>query len=204
MTYQNKHQISSDRVFVLDTNVLLYDWKSLYAFTGATIVIPLIVLEELDKFKAESTERGRNARRVIRVLDEIRGHGSLSEGVVIKTEEGESLLRVVQSSPDDLSISSNDNKIIAAVGSLQNAGSKVTFISKDINARVKTDLLGFEAEAGAVPAAVAELLARRSEARTAKEWKLSDTLRDEILAAGWIVKDTKEGQKLTPAPRSAA
>jgi cysteinyl-tRNA synthetase len=62
-------------------------------------------------------------------------------------------------------------------------------------------VLGFEAEAGAVPAAVGELLARRAEARAAKEWKLSDTLRDEILAAGWIVKDTKEGQKLTPAPR---
>jgi cysteinyl-tRNA synthetase len=65
-------------------------------------------------------------------------------------------------------------------------------------------VLGFDAEAGAVPAAVAELLTRRAEARAAKEWKLSDTLRDEILAAGWIVKDTKEGQKLTPAPRSAA
>ncbi|MFM8764647.1 MAG: cysteine--tRNA ligase [Spartobacteria bacterium] len=65
-------------------------------------------------------------------------------------------------------------------------------------------VLGFESEAGAVPSAVGELLARRAEARAAKEWKLSDTLRDEILAAGWIVKDTKDGQKLTPAPRSAA
>ena len=65
-------------------------------------------------------------------------------------------------------------------------------------------VLSFDAEAGAVPAAVGELLARRAEARAAKEWKLSDTIRDEILAAGWIVKDTKEGQKLTPAPRSAA
>jgi cysteinyl-tRNA synthetase len=65
-------------------------------------------------------------------------------------------------------------------------------------------VLGFEAEAEAIPAAVGELLARRADARAAKEWKLSDTIRDEILAAGWIVKDTKEGQKLTPAPRSAA
>ena len=65
-------------------------------------------------------------------------------------------------------------------------------------------VLSFEAEAGAVPAAVGELLTRRAEARTEKEWKLSDTLRDEILAAGWIVKDTKEGQKLTPAPRGGA
>jgi cysteinyl-tRNA synthetase len=62
-------------------------------------------------------------------------------------------------------------------------------------------VLGFEAEVGAIPAAVNGLLLRRAEARAAKEWKLSDTIRDEILAAGWIVKDTKEGQKLTPAPR---
>ena len=146
MKHQNNCDVARDRVFVLDTNVLLYDWKSLYAFTGATIVIPLIVLEELDKFKSESTERGRNARRVIRVFDELRLTGSLSEGVVIKTDHGESLLRVVQSSPDDLSITSNDNKIIAAVGKLQGLGCKVTFISKDINARVKTDFLGLEAE----------------------------------------------------------
>jgi cysteinyl-tRNA synthetase len=65
-------------------------------------------------------------------------------------------------------------------------------------------VLGFETEAEAIPAAVNDLLTRRAEARTAKEWKLSDTLRDEILAAGWIVKDTKEGQKLTPAPRGGA
>jgi cysteinyl-tRNA synthetase len=65
-------------------------------------------------------------------------------------------------------------------------------------------VLGFEAEAEAIPAAVNDLLTRRAAARASKEWQLSDTLRDEILAAGWIVKDTKEGQKLTPAPRAGA
>jgi cysteinyl-tRNA synthetase len=62
-------------------------------------------------------------------------------------------------------------------------------------------VLGFDAEAESIPAAVSDLLARRATARAAKEWKNSDTLRDEILAAGWVVKDTKEGQKLTPLPR---
>lgn len=65
-------------------------------------------------------------------------------------------------------------------------------------------VLGLEAEEGLIPSRVAELLTRRAEARNAKEWKLSDTLREEILAEGWIVKDTKEGQKLTPAPKVAA
>lgn len=64
-------------------------------------------------------------------------------------------------------------------------------------------VLGFEAEAETVPYQVTDLLARRAEARAAKEWKLSDTLRDEILAQGWLVKDTKDGQKITQAPRGA-
>ena len=147
MIDQHLHHVSFDRVFVLDTNVLLYDWKSLYAFTGATIVVPLVVLEELDSFKTETTERGRNARRVIRTLDELRAGGSLGQGVIIKTPTGHSLLRVVQFAPSDLLFeSSNDNKIIGVVDKLSSAGAKVTFISKDINARVKTDLLGLSAE----------------------------------------------------------
>lgn len=147
MTHQHVHEISLDRVFVLDTNVLLYDWKALYAFTGATIVIPLVVLEELDTFKSESSERGRNARRVIRILDEARSNGSLSDGVVLKTPGGHSLVRVVRSSVDDFAFeSSNDNKIISSVNQLSQIGKHVTFISKDINARVKTDLLGLSAE----------------------------------------------------------
>ncbi len=62
-------------------------------------------------------------------------------------------------------------------------------------------VLGFDVEAESITPAVSDLLARRATARAAKEWKSSDTLRDEILAAGWVVKDTKEGQKLTPLPR---
>jgi len=60
-------------------------------------------------------------------------------------------------------------------------------------------VLVFDPDAEPVPDQVHQILARRAEARAAKEWKLSDTLRDEILALGWIVKDTKEGQKLSPA-----
>ena len=65
-------------------------------------------------------------------------------------------------------------------------------------------VLGFEADAETISPQVTDLLTRRAEARASKEWKLSDTLRDEILAAGWTVKDTKDGQKLTPAPRGGA
>ena len=65
-------------------------------------------------------------------------------------------------------------------------------------------VLGFEADAETISPQVTDLLTRRAEARASKEWNLSDTLRDEILAAGWTVKDTKDGQKLTPAPRGGA
>lgn len=64
-------------------------------------------------------------------------------------------------------------------------------------------ILALEPEAETIPAAVGEILERRSAARAAKDWKLSDVLRDEILAMGWMVKDTKDGQKLTPAPRAS-
>ncbi len=63
-------------------------------------------------------------------------------------------------------------------------------------------VLALEPEEEKIPAGVGELVERRANARAAKDWKLSDTLRDEILAMGWMVKDTRDGQKLTPAPRS--
>ena len=63
-------------------------------------------------------------------------------------------------------------------------------------------VLALEPEADQIPEAVESLLTRRSEARASKDWKLSDTLRDEIIAMGWMVKDTKDGQKLSPAPRA--
>jgi len=65
-------------------------------------------------------------------------------------------------------------------------------------------VLALEPETEKISEAVESLLVRRSEARASKDWKLSDTLRDEILAMGWMVKDTKDGQKLSPAPRATA
>ena len=62
--------------------------------------------------------------------------------------------------------------------------------------------VALEPEEEKIPAGVEGIVERRAAARAAKDWKLSDTLRDEILAMGWMVKDTKDGQKLTPAPRS--
>src|SRR5271168_5294418 len=72
---------TNKKIFVLDTNVLIHDPKALFSFTGAHVDIPATVLEELDQFKGEGTERGRNARETIRMLDQLREKGSLREGV---------------------------------------------------------------------------------------------------------------------------
>src|SRR5215469_6487097 len=67
--------------FVLDTNVLLHNPNSLFMFADNEVVIPFAVIEELDKFKKQNDDVGRNAREVIRHLDRLRTQGKLSEGV---------------------------------------------------------------------------------------------------------------------------
>jgi PhoH-like ATPase len=67
--------------YILDTNVLLHDPQSLLSFDEHTVLLPIEVIEEIDRFKRESTELGQNARTVSRMLDGLRGSGRLSEGV---------------------------------------------------------------------------------------------------------------------------
>ena len=69
------------KVFVLDTNVVLHDPRAIFAFEDNDVVIPIVVIEELDKFKKAIDEIGRNARQVSRILDEYRQKGKLSQGV---------------------------------------------------------------------------------------------------------------------------
>ena len=82
---------SSKKVFVLDTNVLLHDPKAIFHFQEHDVVIPIVVIEEVDHFKKDQSEIGRNARTVSRHLDRLREGGSLASGV--KLENG-GLLRV--------------------------------------------------------------------------------------------------------------
>ena len=77
------------KTFVLDTNVLLHSAQALESFVDNHVVLPMAVLEELDKFKSQSTELGRNSRQVIRRLDTLRTQGALARGVPVA--EGGSL-----------------------------------------------------------------------------------------------------------------
>ncbi len=134
--------------FVVDTNVLLHNPNSIFMFADNEVVIPFQVIEELDKFKTQNDDLGRNARTVIRHLDRLRAKGNLAAGVVVPETGGS--VRIVldedQQLGPHLRTDSPDNRIIASAWHLARDGKRVVFVSKDINARIKSDTLGIHAE----------------------------------------------------------
>src|SRR5437667_1572838 len=76
-------QLPSVKNYILDTNVLLHDPNSILSFQENNVLIPIEVIEEIDRFKRESTELGQNARQVSRTLDGLRAQGHLSDGVAL-------------------------------------------------------------------------------------------------------------------------
>ena len=157
-------EVAAVKTFVLDTNVLLHSALSVESFKENDVVIPMAVIEELDKFKKTSDELGRNARKVIRLLDRLReataseGPGRLAQGVplgnvsatatgrlfVICATVGDSAIgrKVDAVFGCELNLGSPDNRILRCACELQSQGKNVVFISKDINLRLKADALG--------------------------------------------------------------
>ena len=133
---------------MLDTNVMLHDATSLKSFLGVTVIIPFGVLEELDKFKKETGELGRNARESIRTLDEFRSKGSLLRGVEVRSDEGVFLVKVITAPADaeSICVDTVDNQNIVIAQNLAKQGVRATLVTKDINARVKADALGLGTE----------------------------------------------------------
>ena len=139
------------KTYVLDTSVYLTDASCIKAFKNNDIIIPLKVLEEIDKHKKRQDSVGSQARAIIRKLDELRTKGSLSKGV--RLEKGMGIVRVSSYNPlclpDDLDLEDSDNQIIATALSEQDispASRKVVVVSRDINMRVKCDSLGLMTE----------------------------------------------------------
>jgi PhoH-like ATPase len=136
--------------YIIDTNVLLHDPNSLLAFKGNTVLIPIEVLEEIDRFKRESTELGQNARAVSRSLDALRAKGHLNKGV--KLENGGSLRIVFHEKNGEAPLlfgnNSVDNRIIGQALAIQKHEPKspAILVTKDINLRIKADSLGLPAE----------------------------------------------------------
>ncbi|HTG02177.1 MAG TPA: PhoH family protein [Nitrospirota bacterium] len=137
------------KIFVLDTNVLLHDPRAMFNFQENDVTIPIVVIEELDKFKKGIDEMGRNARQVSRILDEYRQKGKLSQGVTL---EGGGCLRVElnhqspQHLPPELLSSKGDNRILATALNLKHDDLPVVLVTKDTNLRIKADALGLRAE----------------------------------------------------------
>lgn len=143
--------------FVFDTNILIHDPRAIYHFEENEIVIPIFVLEEIDQFKKESSERGRNAREVARILDGFRaGGGSLSDGVPMPSG---GRLRVASGQrPVPTSLRENqiaDHLILGVALDVRDANpdEPTIFVTKDVNLRIRADALGLKAmdfEAGRI------------------------------------------------------
>lgn len=138
------------KTYVLDTNVLIQAPYALHCFEEHTVVLPLVVLEELDGLKKAEGERGANARTAIRMLEELRLSGDLFEGT--RLPEG-GLLRIEKNFvhvelPPDLPEDKADNRILMVCRGLaeQKPQEQVILVTKDLVLRIKADILGIRAE----------------------------------------------------------
>jgi PhoH-like ATPase len=140
----------TEKIYIIDTSVCLTDFRCIYHYGDNTIVIPMKVLEEIDKHKKRQDAVGTNARNIIREFDILRERGSLQVGVSLG--EGLGTLRVsridVQDIPPDFSQSDPDHIIMTAAISEQKKSpdKKIIIVSRDINMRVMTDSLGIISE----------------------------------------------------------
>ncbi len=133
--------------YVLDTNVLLHDPRAIFRFEDNNVIIPIYVIEEVDQFKREGSERGRNARHIARALDELRDKGgSLASGVTL---DSGGMLRVAVPTrrlelPSAIDHTAMDQAILqTAFDVRENDGGRPTvFVTMDTNLRIRADALG--------------------------------------------------------------
>ncbi|MGC8493337.1 MAG: PhoH family protein [Syntrophobacteraceae bacterium] len=138
------------KTYVLDTNVLLHNPDAIFAFEDNNVVVPFAVIEEIDNQKKRQDEIGRNARVVSRELDALRGENRLSEGVDLPGG-GRLTIELNHSGrmdfPQGLDPEKYDNRILAVAYNLSlSGGEPVTLVTKDLNLRIKADVLGIKAE----------------------------------------------------------
>lgn len=138
------------KTYVLDTNVYLTNASCINAFGNNDIIIPLKILDEIDKHKKRQDSVGSQARETIRRLDSFRSGGNLSKGV--RMGKGMGIVKIRSYNPfclpDDLDLEDSDNQILATALSAQQEAKprKVIVVSRDINMRVKCDALGLLSE----------------------------------------------------------
>jgi PhoH-like ATPase len=140
-----------DKKIILDTNVLLFDALAITKYKKADIYIPFSVIEEIDRFKRDLGENGRNARQFSRFIDVMREKGKLADGVPL--ERGDSYIYIstdmqFDGLPRELDFIKADNRILGTALALQKTFPKasVELITKDINLRIKADVFGVNAQ----------------------------------------------------------
>lgn len=137
------------KIYVLDTNVLIQAPHALRCFDDNDVVLPLVVLEELDSHKRDEGERGAKVREVIRLLEELREKGDLTKGVEL--QDG-ATLRVEKNFkdvelPQDMLEYKSDNRILRVCKGLADTSKEqVILVTKDILMRIKAQLLGIKAQ----------------------------------------------------------
>ena len=135
------------RHIVVDTNVILFDALAITKFRDADIHIPFSVIEEVDRFKRDLGETGRNARQFSRFIDVLRSKGSLANGVPLEGSTSKVHITIDNDLPEEfpeLVSNTADNRILGTAISLQKANveSSVELVTKDINLRIKADVFG--------------------------------------------------------------
>lgn len=146
----SKPAANKRRKIVVDTNVILFDALAITKFHDSDVHIPISVIEEVDKFKRDPGENGRNARQFSRFIDVLRAKGTLAQGVQLENSETALFISVDVSFaglPADLNLEKVDNRILGTALTLQKQfpKMKVELITKDINLRIKADVYGINA-----------------------------------------------------------
>src|SRR5580704_11264235 len=139
------------KTYVLDTNVLLHDPRAIFRFEDNDVIVPIFCIEEVDQFKREGSERGRNARQIARLLDDLReSGGSLSKGV--PNQSGGTLRVAVPKRRPELASALDKSSMDAAILQTafdvreQDGGRPTIFVTMDTNLRIRADALGMVAE----------------------------------------------------------
>lgn len=144
--------LKRSKIFVLDTNVILHDHRCIFNFQDNDVVLPITVLEELDKFKRGSDQLNYQAREFVRLLDELVKDELFNGGLSLGPKKGKLKIetgkhpseKILSSFREDIP----DHRILAITEHLKvnNPGRKVVLISKDINLRMKAKSLAIDAE----------------------------------------------------------
>ena len=142
----------ANKIFILDTNVLLHDHKCIYNFQENDVIIPIVVLEELDKFKKGNDLINFQAREFTREMDKLAGEKLFKEGIQLGPEKGKLFVATGKKLPEEMKESfgevTADHRILAIALHIKNQfpDRHTVLITKDINLRLKAKSLGLASE----------------------------------------------------------